>query len=190
MNQAIHTIDVLIWLASAADGDAAAVDVNPVAEVVAFTAQRAHSAELIEVEDTAVVSLRFRNGALGQILGATSMYPGSDRLVWLAGRDGTAELRGDDLTRWEFRTAQEGDHDMTKPKVVEKVASGGAASPFANFNTGPPRNNIKSFLESLEAVNPGESKYPISGREAKKAVEVVTAIYEAAKTGRSVSIGQ
>jgi hypothetical protein len=31
------------------------------------------------------------------------MYPGSDRLVWLAGRDGTAELRGDDITRWEFR---------------------------------------------------------------------------------------
>ncbi len=188
MNQAIHTIDVLIWLAGAADGETAAVDVNPVAEVVAFTAQRAHSAELIEVEDTAVVSLRFRNGALGQILGATSMYPGSDRLVWLAGRNGTAELRGDDLTRWEFRIPEAGDENVTKPKVAEKVASGGAASPFANFNTGPPRSNIEAFLQSLEAADPSESKYPIGGREAKKAVEVVTAIYEAARTGKSVAI--
>eukprot|EP01044_Picomonas_judraskeda_P012221 COSAG03_NODE_1734_length_3585_cov_4.810152_4_plen_139_part_00 len=60
---------------------------------------------------------------------------------------------------------------MTKPKVAAKVASGGAASPFANFNTGPPRSNILSFLESLGDA-PAESKYPIGGREAKKAVEV------------------
>ena len=188
MNQAIHTIDVLIWLAGAADGGGGEVpDVNPVAEVVAFTAQRAHSADLIEVEGTAVASLRFRSGGLGQILGATSMYPGSDRLVWLAGRDGTAELRGDEITRWEFRTPQAEDESMTKPKVVEKVASGGAASPFANFNTGPPRSNIQSFLESLDA-SVGESTYPVGGREAKKAVQVVQAIYEAARTGKSVAI--
>ena len=115
------------------------------------------------------------------------MYPGSDRLVWLAGRDGTAELRGDAITRWEFRTPQAEDESMTKPKVVEKVASGGAASPFANFNTGPPRSNIQSFLESLDA-SVGESTYPVGGREAKKAVQVVQAIYEAARTGKSVAI--
>ena len=119
MNQAIHTIDVLIWLAGAAmASDGADTTQNPVSEVVAFTAQRAHSTDLIEVEDTAVASLRFRDGALGQVLGATSMYPGSDRLVWLAGRDGTAELRGDDITRWEFRSVVEGDDAIKNSKEV------------------------------------------------------------------------
>ena len=77
--------------------------------------------------------------------------------------------------------------EETATKVAEKVASGGAASPFANFNTGPPRSNIQSFLESLDA-SVGESTYPVGGREAKKAVQVVQAIYEAARTGKSVAI--
>ena len=145
--ESIHTIDVLIWLADAALASEAPAEAaegsaaNPVAEVVAFTAQRAHSRELIEVEDTAVVSLRFRNGALGQVLGATSMYPGGERLVWMGGGDGTAELRGDKITRWDFRTAADGDESVLSGEAGT-AASGGASSPFAGLQTGPAQANI------------------------------------------------
>ena len=147
MPESIHTIDVLIWLADAALASEAPAEAaegsaaNPVAEVVAFTAQRAHSSELIEVEDTAVVSLRFRNGALGQVLGATSMYPGGERLVWMGGGDGTAELRGDKITRWDFRTAADGDESVLSGEAGT-AASGGASSPFAGLQTGPAQANI------------------------------------------------
>src|SRR5690606_11438086 len=96
MNQSIHGVDLVQWLADAAEkgqgpgamgqGDGPS-DVNPVEEVFAYTAKRGHPPDMIEVEDTAVAVLRFRNGALGQLLGATSMYPGSLKRIQLGGRD-------------------------------------------------------------------------------------------------------
>ena len=62
MNQAIHSVDLLTWL------------MGPVAEVCAQTALLAH--ERIEVEDAAVATLRFANGALGVIEATTAAYPG------------------------------------------------------------------------------------------------------------------
>ena len=62
MNQAIHNVDLLYHM------------MGPVVEVSAFTALLAH--ERIEVEDTAVATLRFANGALGTITATTSVYPG------------------------------------------------------------------------------------------------------------------
>src|SRR5580693_5858289 len=62
MNQAIHNVDLLTWL------------MGDVVSVTALTATLAH--ERIEVEDTAVASLRFQNGALGVIEAATSAYFG------------------------------------------------------------------------------------------------------------------
>src|SRR5919109_1151585 len=53
MNQAVHNVDLLLWL------------MGPATHVCGFTATLAH--ERIEVEDTAVACLRFRNGALGII---------------------------------------------------------------------------------------------------------------------------
>ena len=73
-----------------------------------------------------------------------------------------------------------------KQEDADVAAGGGASDPFAGFKTGPPRENISAFLTSLDE---GGAVYPIDGKEAKKAVEVVTAIYEAARTGQTVKIG-
>src|SRR5690349_13600395 len=64
MNQAIHNVDLLLWM------------MGPATHVTAFTATVAH--ERIEVEDTAVACLRFKNGALGVIQAATSVHPRSE----------------------------------------------------------------------------------------------------------------
>ncbi|MFC7195868.1 Gfo/Idh/MocA family oxidoreductase [Halosimplex aquaticum] len=130
MNQSIHGIDAIQWLASAAgadgDGGEERTDVNPVEEVFAYTDRRAHSDEIMEVEDTAVAVLRYRDGTLGQILGATSMYPGSLKRLQIAGRGGTAEILEDELVTWQFREARDDD-----PEVREEFGEtdSGAAPP-------------------------------------------------------------
>src|SRR5438046_1662188 len=74
MNQAIHTVDLLLWL------------FGPVARVYARTATLVHQ---IEVEDTAVATLEFASGALGSIEATTSVYPGFSRRVEVTGSEGT-----------------------------------------------------------------------------------------------------
>ena len=76
MNQGIHTVDLLVWFLG-----------KPV-EVFAWTGLLAH--ERIEVEDTAVATIRFAGGALGVINGTTGAYPGLNARVQIHGDRGSA----------------------------------------------------------------------------------------------------
>ncbi|MFB6219352.1 MAG: Gfo/Idh/MocA family protein [Halobacteriaceae archaeon] len=181
MNQSIHGVDAVQWLAGAAGGGDG--DDNPVEEVFAYTATRAHGGEHIEVEDTAVAVLRYRNGALGQILGATSMYPGSLKRVQVAGRDGTAEIEEDELVTWQFREKRDGDAD-TRERFTTTETGGGAADPMS-IDYANHRRNIADFLGARESGRP----YMLDGSEARKAVEIITAIYESADRGEPVAPG-
>jgi UDP-N-acetyl-2-amino-2-deoxyglucuronate dehydrogenase len=102
MNQSIHGVDALQWIAGATMPGLAPGE-NPVDSVIALTAVRAHDAERLEVEDTCVAILRFKNGALGQLLAATSLFPGQLRRLLVGGRDGTAEILEEQLVAWRFR---------------------------------------------------------------------------------------
>ena len=181
MNQSIHVVDSLQWLMAAAmpDLDAAA---NPVAEVFAYTDKLGHDPKLIEVEDTCVAVLKFRNGALGQILAATSMYPGSDRRIVIAGRDGTAEVVEEQLTVFSFRHERPGDKAM-RAQFAGKTADTGATDPLAIGHVGHQRN-IAAFLEALDAgETPG-----IDGVQARKAVAIIEAVYRSAAEGVPVKV--
>ena len=83
MNQAIHNVDLLLWM------------MGPATHVTGFTATLAH--EHIEVEDTAVACLRFANGALGVIQATTSVHPGLPKTIgvhgdWGAGKSSVLEM--------------------------------------------------------------------------------------------------
>ena len=181
MNQSIHGIDAVQWLAGGtmdlAPGE------NPVEEVVAYTARRSHDDDIMEVEDTAVAILRYRNGALGQLLGATSMYPGSLRRVQLAGRDGTAEVLEDELVTWQFRDERPSDEEVRAEFGDHGDASGGAADPM-DIDYTTHRRNIEAFLDALSNDEP----YPLDATEARKAVAIIEAIYESAETGEPVRL--
>lgn len=182
MNQAIHVVDMVQWLATAAiTGLGEAIDpaANPVEEVFAYTAKRGHADELIEVEDTAVCVLRFANGAFGQMLAATSMYPGSLRRVQIAGRDGTAETLEDELTKWVFRQETEQDDVIRAKFGSASKTTGGAADPMAIDYVNHTRN-IQAFLDSID----DKGELLVTGREARKAVSIIEAIYESAATGK------
>jgi len=178
MNQSIHGVDAVQWIAGAAhDGDE-----NPVEEVFAYTDTLAHGDDILEVEDTAVAVLRYRNGALGQILGATSMYPGSLKRIQLSGRGGTAEVLEDELVTWQFREESAAD-ERTRERFTETASGGGAADPM-DIDYANHRRNIEAFLSTLGT----DERYALDGAEARTAVEIITAIYESAASSQPVRL--
>lgn len=182
MNQAIHSVDLVQWLAAATMPDLPP-DANPVEEVVALTARRSHDPNHIEVEDTAVALLRFRNGALGQLLAATSTYPGSLRRMLIGGRDGTAELYEDQLLRFHFRDARPEDDATRAAHAGQTRHAGGAGSPMA-FDYANHQRNLAAFLDALDAGRPPA----LSARESAKAVAIIEACYASARTARPVRL--
>ena len=88
MNQAIHSVDLLTWL------------MGPVVDIRAQAATLAH--KRIAVEDTAVATLRFKNGALGVIEATTAAYPGYLKRLAIHGSEGTATMEEEDIKTWDF----------------------------------------------------------------------------------------
>lgn len=170
MNQGIHTIDMLIWL------------MGPVKRVTAFCRTLAH--ERIEVEDTGAATLEFANGALGTIACTTSMWPGHFRIVEVGGNKGTAAMADSKFFFWKFADETPEDDRIRKEFLEFPGVALGASDPSAGFTVDCHREN---FIEFLKAVEKGEEP-PVSGREARKVVEVILAIYESARTGKAVEL--
>ncbi len=182
MNQSIHGVDALQWIAGATMPDLAPAE-NPVESVVAFTAVRAHDPARLEVEDSCVAVLRFKNGALGQLLAATSLFPGSLRRLLVGGRDGTAEILEEQLVRWRFRAESAADEATRAEFGGASGTSGGAADPMAiNYAC-----HTRNFAEFLAAIRAGQ-KPPLDGLEGRKAVAIVEACYKSARTGKAARV--
>jgi predicted dehydrogenase len=165
MNQAIHNVDLLLWMM----GDVAAVS--------GFTATLAH--ERIEVEDTAVAVLRFKSGALGVIQATTSVHPGYPKTIAVHGDKGSVVIEQDDVLKWDF--ARAGSVSDGPPVSDGPRVSGGAADPKAISHEGH-RRQLEDFITAIRTN--GTPK--VDGREGKKAVDVIRAIYESQQTGRVV----
>src|SRR5207249_156719 len=106
MNQAIHNVDLLLWI------------MGPATHVTAFTGLLAH--ERIEVEDTAVACVRFASGALGVIEATTSVFPGLPKTIALHGDRGTAVVEQEDILRWEFHPEVPEDKAV-RERLAQKV---------------------------------------------------------------------
>ncbi|MEM9281918.1 MAG: Gfo/Idh/MocA family oxidoreductase [Verrucomicrobiota bacterium] len=167
MNQSIHLIDQLIYLA----GD--------VASVSASTACLAH--EGIEVEDTAVAILEFKNGARGVIQGSTACWSstGHPAEVNLCGDQGSAFLADEKFRVWDFATPSPEDEEVKATLMQGSEAKGlGANDPSAINFTGHQLN----FEDVVSSIQEGRSP-SVSGQEARRAVALICAIYESAKNG-------
>jgi predicted dehydrogenase len=165
MNQAIHMIDLLQYL------------MGPVESLQAYTATLGHD---IEAEDTATAILRFRNNALGMIYGTTASFPGQFRRIEITGTKGTAILVENSFKVWQFADQTKEDDDILKR--FSGTAGGGGVSDPAAISFQLHAKNIASFIASIDAGRPFE----IDGAEARKAVEIVLAIYESAREKRMV----
>ncbi len=169
MNQGIHNVDLLLWM------------MGPPTQVVGFTATLAH--ERIEVEDTAVACLRFASGALGVIQATTSVYPGSPKTIAVHGDRGTAVIEQEDVLRWDFTPETDQDRALEQRFAQKVGASGGASNPAAISHVYHARQ-LADFVATLEA-----GRQPlVDGREGRRAVAVILAIYQSAASGRMVEL--
>lgn len=169
MNQAIHTVDLLLWLL----GDVAAVS--------AFTTTRGH--DRIEVEDVAVASLRFKSGALGVIEATTSSYPGQLKRIEIHGTAGSVIVEENQIRHWEFADSDAGDEQVRREFAATAGNSGGATDPKAISHQG----HLAQFQDFAAAIRSG-ARPAIDGSEGRRSVELITAIYRAAQSGQVVQL--
>lgn len=169
MNQAIHNVDLLLWM------------MGPVRQVFGFASTLAH--ERIEVEDTAVACLQFETGALGVIEATTSVHPGLPKTIAIHGDAGSVVIEQDDILRWDFRETRPEDEDIRRRFATKVAASGGASHPAAISHVG----HARQLADFVQAIRTGRQPL-VDGREGRRAVAVVCAIYESAASGRAVTI--
>jgi len=169
MNQAIHSVDLLTWL------------MGPVVEVRAKTALLAH--ERIDVEDVAVATVEFANGALGVIEATTAVYPGYLKRVEIHGNEGTAVLEEEDLIRWDFEKKKPRDEAIFSAMARRKSGGGGAADPAAIGH----HAHARQFQNVVQAIRKGAAP-AINGPEGRRSVEIILAIYQSAETGKAVKL--
>ncbi len=169
MNQAIHNVDLLLWM------------MGPVRQVMGFTATLAH--ERIEVEDTAVACLHFANGALGVIQATTSVYPGLPKTIGIHGDRGTAVIEQDDLLKWEFNPSTADDEVLRARFAAKSGASGGSSNPAAISHVG----HARQLADFVNAIQEGRAPL-VDGREGRKAVAVIEAIYRSAAEQRAIAL--
>ena len=161
MNQAIHTIDLMMWYG----GD--------VKKVYGTAKTLFHE---IEVEDTAVANLEFRKGALGVIKATTSITPGFPRKLGVYGTKMSMELIGEDLYVYDFER-----------RGGERIVEGETVATSSNPAGFSHENHKKQFLDFVDAVRRGR-KPMVDAKEARKVVELILSIYESSRTGKPVEL--
>jgi UDP-N-acetyl-2-amino-2-deoxyglucuronate dehydrogenase len=168
INQAIHGLDLLQWFAGLP------------AEVFAWKTRRVHTG--IEAEDTAAATLRFADGALGAFEASTALWPGWSRRIEVCGEHGSISLEDDRIARWEFREARPED-DAIRAGGAASALGSGASDPKA-ISTEGHRRQLQDLVDALRENRPTA----LDGREGRKAVALVAAIYASAETGRPVKL--
>lgn len=152
MNQGIHGIDLMQWM---------------VGDIESVMAYADHLVRKIEVEDTAVIAMKFKNGAFGVIQGATSIYGPEEIMFEIHGEKGTIAF---------------GDNGFVKFNVDgvdnELEPCGAEVSFYDHYEL------VKDMADAV--INNREPM--VSGNEARKAVDLILAIYESAKTGSMVKL--
>lgn len=166
MNQAIHSIDLLQWLA------------GPVESVIGRTATLAHQ---METEDTASAILTFKHGALGVIQGATSCWPGDRARLELHGDRGTICLEEGHIVTWKLADAASDEEEAMLN--LETLQGSGASDPTA---IGSERHR-RQIVDFINAIHTGQPPL-IEGAEARRSIEIIRAIYRSAQENRSIAL--
>lgn len=178
MNQGVHTVDLMRWLA------------GPIESITAQARTAAHIG--IEVEDALAATLTFSNGAIGTLMASTAAYPGFPARLALHGTHGSAIIEGDAL----HTLAIQGQETIAGEAAVAhavQVATGGTRA--ATQATSASQNqkddwawgdaHRAQFANFIRCCRTGDTPL-VDGSEGRHAVEVVLAAYRSARTGETV----
>lgn len=162
MNQASHYVDLLEWL------------IGPIASVQAMTATLGRD---IEVEDTGVMNVRWRNGALGSMAVTMLTYPKNlEGSITIIGEKGTARVGGvavNEIQLWDFADKRDYDNSIINANY-ETTSVYGFGHPLY----------YKNVIDTLR----GKAEPETDGREGLKSLEVLIAAYISARDGKTVSL--
>jgi UDP-N-acetyl-2-amino-2-deoxyglucuronate dehydrogenase len=162
MNQASHYVDLIDWI------------IGPVESLQAYTATLARD---IEVEDTGVLSLRWRNGALGSMNVTMLTYPRNlEGSITILGEHGTVRIGGvavNEVQQWEFATPDP-DDDKVGAASYQTTSVYGYGHPL--------------YYDNVIKVLRGEAEPETDGREGLKSLEVLIAAYQSARDGKRVAL--
>jgi UDP-N-acetyl-2-amino-2-deoxyglucuronate dehydrogenase len=163
MNQSIHHIDALQWLLGRPES------------VFAYSATLAHR---MEAEDIGVASIRFHGGTLGVVEGSTVTYPENlEGSVAVFGERGSLKVGGTALNRkvlWKVAGELEHEKELLTREQVDPPSVYGTSH----------RAVIADMIEAI-LVNRAPKT---DGREAKKSLALVLAMYESARIGQPVNL--
>ncbi len=163
IGQAIHQVDVLLYLIGGVD------------EVFGYW--QIGAAHKIESEDCVCAVLRYASGATGVIQAATALWPGYPERVEIHGTKGSAIMTGDQLTTWDVRD------DSGEPAPLAQQAKSGASDPMAISIT-PFERQLSDFGEACKAGRAPSC----SGVEGYRALELVRSIYTSCFEARQIKI--
>ena len=157
MNQASHYVDLLDWL------------IGPIDSLHAYTATRARK---IEAEDTGVVNVKWRSGALGSMNVTMLTYPKNlEGSITILGEKGSVRVGGvavNEIQYWDF--AEESPEDQkVKEASYETTSVYGFGHPL--------------YYRNVIDVLRGTAEPETDGRQGLKSLEVLTAIYRSARDG-------
>ncbi len=164
MNQSVHTIDLLQWM------------LGPATRISAETATLTHE---IETEDTAAATVRFASGALGSIQGSTSLAEDYPIRLEIVGTEGRAVLTGSRLSVWEPGRKIE-DAELLSEADMRNTAGSEGDEPFGAAHQ-------RQLNAIFEALRNGDIP-PVPASKAKRAVEIICAIYTSAQSGIAVTL--
>ena len=173
MNQAIHVIDLMVFL------------LGRPTEVFAYTGLLAH--QRIEVEDTAVAVVRFPGGALGIIHATTAAYPGLDMSLRVYGSQGSAVIVDDELAFLHENpgaapeiTMPAGQADLNQVTEEDRLPSRPAPLGPAH------RVQLADFIEAVRTGRPPS----VGSADGRATLAVVLGMYESARAGRPVLLDE
>lgn len=162
MNQASHYVDLVDWL------------IGPVESVQAYTGTLARN---IEVEDTGVVSIKWRSGALGSMNVTMLTYPKNlEGSITIIGEKGTVRIGGlavNEIQHWEFADADP-DDDKVKTASYETTSVYGFGHPL--------------YYKNVIDVLRGEAEPETDGREGLRSLETLIATYLSARDGKRICL--
>ena len=157
MNQGVHTIDVLQWI------------IGGVKSVQARTRTATHE---IEVEDTAVALIEYRNGALGTLVGSTSAFPGFAERFEIHGLRGSIVVEGDRMLMRE----------TADPAGAPAFGASRALSKLEHIGEEPRWDALhRAQIEDFAAAVKEEREPALTGRAALEPLKVILAVYESAR---------
>jgi len=159
MNQCIHGIDILLMVCG---------------DIESVTARCSTLARDIEVEDTAVALVKYKNGAVGVIEGTTALSDGFDTVFQIHGKQGNISFGDGCFYSWDVK-------GQTAPEILDSL--GGKNCGWQNSYNG------HTFLvdDMAHCVMEGKAPY-IPGEEARKAVDVILAIYKSSKYNKEIKV--